>query len=62
MRTLTVGSIDTVVEARKHADLLIQPEVEGCGMLEWGQLESVREAGRQAVRAELESVARVAGG
>ena len=62
MRTLTVGSIDTVVEARKHADLLIQPEVEGCGMLEWGQLESVREAGRQAVLAELESVARVAGG
>ena len=47
VRTVTVGSIDTAEAARRHADLVIQPEVEGVGILEWGELERVREAGRR---------------
>lgn len=55
VRTVTVGSIDTADAARRHADLVIQPEVDGIGLLEWGQLERVREIGREAARTALES-------
>ncbi len=50
VRTLTVGSIDTVAAARLHADLVISPEVEGIGLMEWAALERVRELGRVAAR------------
>jgi predicted acylesterase/phospholipase RssA len=50
MRTLTVGSIDTVAAARLHADLVIAPEVEGIGLMEWQALDRVRELGRAAAR------------
>jgi len=56
MRTLTVGSIDTAIHTRQHADKVIRPEVEYCGILEWSQLDSVREAGRKAARGALESM------
>lgn len=54
IRTLTVGSIDTVAAAKRHADVLIQPRLEGIGMLDWSQLDQAREAGREATRAALE--------
>jgi CRP-like cAMP-binding protein len=50
MRTLTVGSIDTVAAARLHADLVIAPDVEGIGLMEWQALDRVRELGRAAAR------------
>ncbi len=55
VRTVTVGSIDTAQAARRHADLVIQPEVDGIGLLDWGRLEQVRELGRQAAREALQT-------
>jgi predicted acylesterase/phospholipase RssA/CRP-like cAMP-binding protein len=53
LRTLTVGSVDTVAAARTHADLVIAPQVDGIGLLDWRQLAYVREAGREAAREAL---------
>jgi NTE family protein len=53
VRTLTVGSIDTVAAARAHADLVITPPVDGVGLSEWKSLDRVRELGRQAAREAL---------
>ena len=50
MRTVTVGSIDTVAAARMHADLVITPQVEGIALMDWKALPRVRELGRQAAR------------
>jgi NTE family protein len=55
VRTVTVGSADTVEAARRHADLVIQPDVDNVGLLDWRQLEHVTAAGRQAARAALEA-------
>lgn len=55
VRTVTVGSTDTVEAARRHADLVIQPQLEGVGLLDWRQLEPVKEAGRAAARSLLEN-------
>ena len=64
VRTLTVGSVDTVAAARLHADLVITPPVDGVGLMEWGAIDRVRELGRQAARealaADPELAARVA--
>jgi predicted acylesterase/phospholipase RssA len=54
VRTVTVGSIDTDEAARRHADLVIVPELEGIGLLDWRQLERTRELGRAAARKALE--------
>ena len=53
LRTLTIGSADTVQAAARHADLLIAPRVEGVGMLDWKSLDRVREIGRAAAREAL---------
>ncbi len=55
VRSVTVGSIDTVAAARLHADLVITPDVEGIGLMEWRALPRVRELGRQAARQALAS-------
>jgi NTE family protein len=55
VRTVTVGSADTAEAARRHADLVIQPDVGGVGLLDWRQLDHVRLSGRQAARKALES-------
>lgn len=55
MRTMTVGSIDTVAAARLHADLVITPQVDGIGLMDWKALGRVRELGRQAARQALDS-------
>jgi NTE family protein len=54
VRTVTVGSTDTVEAARRHADLVIQPSLQGVGLLDWRQLDRVTEAGRAAARQLLE--------
>jgi NTE family protein len=53
MRTLTVGSIDTVAAARLHADAVITPAVESVGLMEWRALGKVRDLGRDAARETL---------
>lgn len=53
-RTVTLGSSDTSASAQAHADLIIEPEVGGVGLLEWRAYERTREAGRVAAHAALE--------
>jgi NTE family protein len=53
VRTLTLGSIDTTVAARRHADLVIRPADQGAGILEFHQLDRLRTEGRRAARAAL---------
>lgn len=53
VRTLTVGSVDTVAAARLHADLVITPQVDGIGLMEWRAIGRARELGRQAARQAL---------
>jgi NTE family protein len=55
LRTLAVGSSDTVAAAREHADIVIRPVMEGAGLLDWKQLPHVRDAGRDAVRRLIEA-------
>jgi predicted acylesterase/phospholipase RssA len=58
-RVLLLGSVNTSEAARRHADLVIKPRVEGIGLLEFHQIDAAREAGRAAARVALE---RSAGG
>ncbi len=53
VRTVTVGSIDTVAAARRHADAVITPRVDGVGLLEWKAFDRMIELGRQAARETL---------
>ncbi len=53
-RLLLLGSENTAYAARRHADLVIKPRVAGVGLLEFGQLDTAREAGRAAAREALE--------
>jgi predicted acylesterase/phospholipase RssA/CRP-like cAMP-binding protein len=53
MRTVVVGSSDTVEAARRHADLVITPRVDGIGLLQWRELPRAVEAGRVAAREAL---------
>jgi NTE family protein len=53
LRTIAVGSTDTVVAARQHANLVITPEVDGIGLMDWKALPRARELGRTAARAVL---------
>lgn len=54
VRSIVLGSADTAAYAQRHADLVIEPRVEGIGLLAWKHLEEMREAGRQAAREALE--------
>jgi EmrB/QacA subfamily drug resistance transporter len=53
-RLLLLGSENTAQAARRHADLVIRPHVEGVGLLEFASLDTAREAGRRAARQALE--------
>ncbi|MFZ0040517.1 MAG: patatin-like phospholipase family protein [Solirubrobacteraceae bacterium] len=53
VRSITVGSTDTVAAARLHADLVITPAVAGVALLDWKVLPRVRELGRAAARQAL---------
>ena len=57
-RSLVLGSVDTEQAAREHADVVIQPVEPDVGMLEWHQLDRVRERGRRAAREVLGSTDR----
>jgi NTE family protein len=53
MRTVAVGSSDTVASARLHADMVITPPVDEIGLMDWKALPLVVEIGRRAARAAL---------
>jgi NTE family protein len=53
VRTVAVGSTDTVAAARRHADLVISPAVEGIGLMDWKALPRAVELGRRAAREAL---------
>jgi NTE family protein len=55
MRSVTAGSIDTVAAARLHSDLVITPQVERVGLMDWKAFSRVVELGRQAAREALEA-------
>jgi NTE family protein len=47
-------TIAVIAAARHHAQLVIQPELDGIGMMDWRQLDRARTAGRAAAREALE--------
>jgi predicted acylesterase/phospholipase RssA/CRP-like cAMP-binding protein len=53
VRTVTVGSIDTVAAARLYASTVIAPRVDGVGLLEWKAFDRMIELGREAAREAL---------
>ena len=53
-RLILLGARDTVESARRHASVVITPDHEGVGMLEFHMLDRMRESGRRAARAALE--------
>ena len=53
MRTVAVGSSDTVAAARLHADMVITPPVDEIGLMDWKALPLVVEIGRRAAREAL---------
>jgi EmrB/QacA subfamily drug resistance transporter len=54
-RVLLLGSTNTSDAARRHADIIIKPNAEGVGLLEFHQLDAAREAGRTATREALDA-------
>jgi predicted acylesterase/phospholipase RssA/CRP-like cAMP-binding protein len=55
VRSMTVGSINSVAAARLHADLVITPAIEGIGLLDWKAVDRMRGLGRDAARKALDS-------
>ena len=54
VRSVLIGGVDAARRARDGAAVVITPAGEGVGMLEWHQLDTMREAGRRAASAALE--------
>lgn len=54
-RLVLLQTEDTLAAARRHAQLLILPEQDGVGRLEFHQLDRMREQGRRAAARALET-------
>jgi predicted acylesterase/phospholipase RssA len=54
-RTITLGSIDTVEESQRHADLVIRPAVSDVGLVQFERIDQLRRAGREAALAAFEA-------
>lgn len=50
IRSITVGSSDTTLASEQHADVVIRPDVRRTGLLAFGEIDRMIEAGRQAAR------------
>jgi NTE family protein len=59
-RTMTIGSGMASATELAQADLAIQPDVNGVGLLEWHQIDRAREAGRIATREALPQIVALA--
>jgi predicted acylesterase/phospholipase RssA len=53
VRTMTIGSLDTTIAARRHAQVVITPRSEGVGMFEFHRIAELREIGRRAAEEAL---------
>jgi predicted acylesterase/phospholipase RssA/CRP-like cAMP-binding protein len=53
-RTVVVGSVASVEAARRHAELVIEPDVSRFSLTAFGQLDAIAEAGRLATERSLE--------
>jgi NTE family protein len=53
-RTIVLGSIDSAEAARRHAQIVIAPEVQGIGLTEFRRIAEIRAQGAAATRAVLE--------
>jgi predicted acylesterase/phospholipase RssA len=49
-RTIVLGSIDTSEAARRHAEFVIAPEVQGIGLTEFARVAEIRAQGAEAAR------------
>ena len=56
MRTMMMGSGATVDESLALADVVISPDAAGVGLLEFHQIDAMRESGRIAARASLPAI------
>jgi predicted acylesterase/phospholipase RssA len=54
-RVMNLGTTDTEAHGRRHADLLITPDKEDVGRLEFHMLDTMRDAGRKATLRALEN-------
>jgi len=57
MRTMMMASGDAAEKAFQEADLVLRPSSDGVGLLEFHQIDRMREAGREATRAALPQLA-----
>ena len=55
IRSITLGSIDTVVEGEAHANVVIRPDVSRIPLTAFDQIDALIQAGREAARATLEA-------
>ena len=55
-RTIVLGSIDSAEAARRHAQIVIAPEVQGIGLTEFSRIAEIRAQGAAAARAVLEGL------
>jgi NTE family protein len=55
VRSMTLGSTETVAQAEAHADLVIRPEVSRVGMMAFDQIEQLVQAGRDAAMSALQA-------
>jgi len=55
VRSMTVGSANSVATACSQANLVITPAIEGIGLLDWKAIDRMRELGRDAVRRALDA-------
>jgi NTE family protein len=53
VRSITIGSVDALGAARKKADILISPATGAIGLLDFGQIDRMVDAGRAATREAL---------
>jgi len=56
MRTMLLSSTTATLAALELADIVISPSPEGVGLLEWHQVDRVREAGRRAAEAAVPAI------
>ncbi len=57
MRTMMMANGNAIEKALQEADLVLRPSSDGVGLLEFHQIDQMREAGREATRAALPALA-----
>jgi NTE family protein len=56
MRAMLVSSHQAAEDSLARADVVIRPQADSVGLLEWHQIDVVREAGREATLAALPKI------